>query len=282
MTSNSSALPLSISFYTFLIFSIVQLVFSVVANSNALMEDSIAMLIDSVGYGWNYWDEKRGKKDGFAPVFSLITLTILTIYALIISIYSLLTLPATTPDVNTTMMMSFAGSNLAIDFVNLLFYLVDANKIERKCCGSKGGLRYEDDLAEGNEDEGDNSIESTSNLSYVGIFPGSERVKDVNTFSALIHVFADTLRSIAVFVSALISAAANVRGDVCDNSAGIVVGVTIGATCAVLYKEVRDARSRQKDGRCILPGGDVIEDGEFFEDYWKNEEEPQVDRKSVV
>ena len=35
------------------------------------------------------------------------------------------------------------------------------------------------------------------------------------------------------------------------------------------------ARSRQKDGRRILPGGDVIEDGEFFEDYWKNEEEPQ-------
>ena len=113
------------------------------------------------------------------PIIQLITLTILTIYALIISIYSLLTLPATTPNINTTTMMSFAAANLAIDFVNLLFYLVDANKIERKCCCSKRGLRHEDGLAR-DEEEGDNSIESTSNLSYVGNFPGSDRVKVSN------------------------------------------------------------------------------------------------------
>jgi Co/Zn/Cd efflux system component len=69
--------------------------------------------------------------------------------------------------------------------------------------------------------------------------PGDK--KNLNMMSAFTHVLGDTLRTISVFLAALVSTLTGIDGDICDAWAAIIVAVTIVALSAHIMLEIRKA-----------------------------------------
>jgi Co/Zn/Cd efflux system component len=62
--------------------------------------------------------------------------------------------------------------------------------------------------------------------------------KNVNMISAFIHVGCDTLRTLSVFVAAIISSSTGISGTLCDSWAAIIVTLTIFMMIVPLVREI--------------------------------------------
>lgn len=58
---------------------------------------------------------------------------------------------------------------------------------------------------------------------------------DLNMMSAFTHIVGDTLRTVAIFLAALVSSVTRIDGDVCDAWAALVVSVSVLALCGSLF-----------------------------------------------
>jgi cation diffusion facilitator family transporter len=83
------------------------------------------------------------------------------------------------------------------------------------------------------------SAESSGSKNAASAGPGDK--KNLNMMSAFTHVLGDTLRTISVFLAALVSTLTGIDGDICDAWAAIIVAVTIVALCAHIMLEIRKA-----------------------------------------
>jgi len=213
---------LVVAMFSFSTFAIAEMVAASVAHSESLLGDAATMIVDGLSYGLNLWAEKAklGKSrrhqliiDIIVPLISTAFLVAITIYVLIDAIDRVKNPDESGAQVNVTIMWAFATVNLVLDFGNIAMFFMEKDEdgkwhLNCKCCCSK---------ADGEESE-------SSNL---------------NMLSALAHVAADTLRSIAVMVAGIyaeISAADD--SEQADAIGAIVVSVAIAGSVVPICWEV--------------------------------------------
>jgi Co/Zn/Cd efflux system component len=136
---------LNVAFWTFLGFLLLEAVFALIANSQAMLEDAEAMSVDALTYLFNLWAERikhrpynekemqmpaavreykrellRLYLEVIPPFISVTTLVIVTVYAMKGALVTL-RLPDDVPeeDVDVNIMMWFSGANLLLDIVNV-------------------------------------------------------------------------------------------------------------------------------------------------------------------
>jgi len=175
-----------------------------------------------------------------APSCSVFTMLIATAYIFYTAYSTLDTLlfhvdpnAPTTDDTNIRYMLVFSSLNLLLDFGNIAAFAK-----ERHGCGYKiNNYEYSDiEDIESNfrkepvsDDERDKPLSSTLSKIYNSSLKDDEdeNKTNMNMCSAYTHVFADTLRSIAILGAALIAYITDIPGDVADAVAAIVVSCII-------------------------------------------------------
>ena len=295
------------AFVTFFVFTIGQTVASFIANSEAMLGDSAAMLVDSFTYAFNLYAErrkvtstrkKRLQLELIPPLISVVSLVGVTAYILSAALTELLDDDDDdSDDPNASIMAIFSSLNLLLDIFNIACFakarhflgfavsdtstsldhmydhhyrhanediesprssvhskqyilkselfpqdLIHVTSIK----GDSSSQKYQY-IAQEDDDETNNDIEflppkrNLSNASEDGshihaalpdddeLYIGTEEDSaNLNMCSAYTHVFADTCRSIAVMVAAVIASARNdVESEDADAIAAIVVSVFI-------------------------------------------------------
>lgn len=81
---------------------------------------------------------------------------------------------------------------------------------------------------------------------------------NLNMLSALTHVGSDTMRTLSVFIAAVIASSTGYSGNLCDAWAAVVVSITIFGAVIPLCAEIYKAATHPLDdmGREIMPIGD--------------------------
>jgi len=239
------------AFASFLIFSIVQLLFGLRANSQAMVGDSITMILDAftyLGNGLAEFSKAKGKANTqtqtptttpsrssktllylecVGPSFSVITLIAVTIYILNEALGTLAAEKAARADgvvlddeTDVKIMLLFASLNLGIDVVNVFVFKRNKDSESADSAAAEGDTVNFEESANNDEDETNGT--------------GTPATTNMNMCSAYTHIFADTLRSIAVLVAALVSMITGASGEYCDAIAAIIVSVIIGCSAVPL------------------------------------------------
>lgn len=294
---------LCIAFVSFQTFAMVQLGASIIAGSQAMLGDSIAMMVDALAYLFNLIAER--KKEEYAsklkqqnklspnmtsftrskmvlkyrqytyklellpPLFSVFILIVLTTFVLKEAIHTLIldrqrdvTLQSD-PDVNLMVMFSFF--NLLLDILNVGCFASASHALGYKTEMGETKETYRRIEREDNDfdNDFDNGVDN-----YADYDDNSEKIdtdKDkqsgnelfdatrtsgelhdcddpfnggknddstnLNMCSAYTHVFADTLRSVAVILASLLAKFTNaITSEVADAAAAVVVSLLIFVT----------------------------------------------------
>lgn len=201
------------------------------------MGDAAAMTVDVFTYLTNMYAERMKAKHGVLDAsmhfilevlvsgFSVLALIGVTIYILVDAITIIVDNGQHSGggDVNIAFLYAFAVTNFAIDVVStLMFYL-----------RGKDALRHSHmPIPIVNDDTAEDTLSITEER------PRTLFSANLNMISALTHVGSDTLRTIAVFVAALIATFADVSGNICDAWAAIVVSITIFIAVIPLCNEI--------------------------------------------
>lgn len=188
-------------------FAIAEIIFALAGNSLSLLGDACCMLVDTLTYGMNIIAERmKGKGvsrktrlqlEFFIPVVSVLGLLATSTYILVEAIKVVQDGDVVEDDTNDVTMLIFACVNMLIDFVSVFIFV-----------RIKGFLGFETVEKETEDNE----------------------ITDANTnmCSAYTHVLADTLRSIAVIVTASVSMSIeSVNGTISDAWAAIGVSIII-------------------------------------------------------
>ena len=273
--SNTNLYALFFAFLTFMSFSVLQLFYSIKANSEAMLGDSLTMILDAITYGGNglaEWSKGKQHKraedecdtgqnaanksptanggktedvssssssssssshrsktllylECIGPSFSVMTLIGVTVYIFVSAFKTIREFHSgvlVEDDTNVEIMLLFSSINLIIDIVNIYQFVRskknssnDAVEVDFDAVGASSGDGGNDD-ANGHDEH---SKTSESNM---------------NMCSAYTHVFADTLRSIAVLVAALIAEISGANGSYCDAVAAIIVSLIVGVSAVPL------------------------------------------------
>lgn len=253
---------LNVAFWTFLGFLLLEAVFALIANSQAMLEDAEAMSVDALTYLFNLcaerikhrpYNEKEMKLPAavreykrelmrlylelIPPLISVTTLVIVTAYAIKDALMTL-RLPDSVPeeDVDVNIMMWFSGANLLLDVVNVTCFArahqaFGLTTVRREVAPTRYSVRGGDRIIHPEtqhlivDDAGGEGEESDGE----GLGMGEQMLVNLNMCSAWTHICADTMRSTAVLVAAIISQIwpELVSGELADAMATIVVSVII-------------------------------------------------------
>lgn len=274
----TNATLLLTAFISFLIFTIVQSIAAYLANSQAMLGDSAAMAVDAFTYGFNLvaerWKNQENEKHGMElksrfsleketqveakrrhehererdraqretnvilemvpPLISVLTLILVTLWILKTAVDTLLCDVPLSQLPNLTVMLTFSTINLLLDILNVVCF-AKANHAF--------GYNYKyNTLQEDGEEEtigkeraihhGDMSSISTSE---------HDKEANLNMCSAYTHVFADTVRSIAVLIAAVLAQSMDsIRPEEADAVAAIVVSGIILLALIPLSLGIKD------------------------------------------
>ena len=131
-------------------------------------------------------------------------------------------------DVNVDFLYGFASANFVVDIISsFLFYVRRKDVFLLSKSNSSKNI---------SENDAEISLGSELNDPISGMMAPSE--KNLNMISAFTHVGADTLRTCAVFIAAVVSDATSTSGSLCDAWAAIVVSITIVFCVMPLGKEI--------------------------------------------
>jgi len=253
---------LGIAFYSFLGFTLLQTSFAVHAKSSAMIADSEAMFIDAGTYLCNLLAEKLKNRplsveekrlsplllhhkrklqrlylELFPPAISVCTLLYVTFTTLESSTETLFdcgpsVIGADNPP-NVKIMMLFSLLNLVVDVANVYLFA----KVEHTVLTIEVEQTEESPLIELVEEK--DAKGSVASLTMEPSFDDddiSEVKLNLNMFSAWTHVFADTMRSIAVLLAGGISYFTNIISpEVADASAALIVSLIIFLSCLPLF-----------------------------------------------
>ncbi|GBG34835.1 Hypothetical Protein FCC1311_110572 [Hondaea fermentalgiana] len=193
-------------------FAIAQMIFAIAGNSLSLIGDSSCMIVDAVTYGLNMIAERlkvrgvtertRLRLELFIPFVSMCGLIATSIYIIDDASATISAGPLADDSTDDIIMIIFSSINLGIDVVSMFFFVR-----ARGCCG----FRTVDEVTP--PDAEPSSIRNRSNM---------------NMCSAYTHVTADTMRSSAVVVAAIVSIKGeNVHAGIADAWAAVAVSIII-------------------------------------------------------
>ena len=252
-----------VSAITFTLFVSAEIVGAFAANSLSLLGDAAAMSVDVFTvsivinislliniykrcvclsqYFCNLYAEhvkdKRGKLDEstrmmlevYIPTFSVCALIGVSVYITWEAITVILD-PPEEDDVNVYIMFGFAVANMLIDLLSVFLFCVRGSKVLYQ----KNVHTFSTDATAPRHIEFLKAHEER--MQSIGM--SKESGLNLNMMSALIHVSGDTLRTFAIFFSALISSTSNISGDVADAWAAVIVTITIFGIVIPLIKEI--------------------------------------------
>jgi len=253
---------LGVAFFSFLGFTILQTGFAITAKSQAMLADSEAMFVDAGTYLFNMVAE-RLKHRAFSekelamtpeerqftrrlhrlylelipPFISVTTLLAVTVTTLLDSISTLLsTTPhSTDDDPDLAIMLLFSSLNLILDMVNVTCFarvdqavLTPLNFKELENHHEVSPLLVQDQAETESET---NTIPESDEVSE------DSSLINLNMCSAWTHVFADTLRSVAVLIAAGIASVSDIISpEAADSIAAVIVSFIILLSCLPLTK----------------------------------------------
>lgn len=234
----SNVALLNIAFVSFLGFTILQTFAAVLARSEAMMGDSASMGVDAMTYAFNLYAEKRkdtaDKKtklllELIPPAISVVVLLVVTFFlfrkAIITLAMGVPENPADEP--NVAIMFIFSSSNLLLDGLNIFCFARAKHATGYNTGVEDANLDPQSSITESEEGQrlkGDLNNDSSS----FGAKMEDEEETNLNMCSAYTHVFADTLRSIAVIIASSIAETVDsIDPEEADATAAIVVSVII-------------------------------------------------------
>jgi len=237
----SNQFLLSVAAFSFLAFVIAEVIGALAGNSLSLLGDAAAMSVDVFTYFCNMYSEHVKSKQGtldintrlmievFIPSFSVIALLAVTVYITVDAVDVVLN-PPEDDNVNVYFMYGFAGGNALVDVICFwLFFLRRKDVLNQPGRGVFGDNDNTEWLLSPND------IDRKIDM----MLP--PKSTNLNMASALTHVSGDTMRTMSVFVAAVIATTTNVDGTVCDAWAAIFVTVTIVFLVIPLIREIIQA-----------------------------------------
>jgi len=147
-----------------------------------------------------------------------------------------------TDDTDVEIMLLFSSINLLIDVINMYIFVKDRRSGAESTSASGSGTDGEVDFDSSGDSNSDNNSDSDSRML-------SAKGDNMNMCSAYTHVFADTLRSIAVLVAASIAEITGANGEYCDAVAAIVVSAIIGVSSFPLIVGLYVGRENENEER---------------------------------
>jgi len=208
-------------------FATAQMTAAVVANSLSMVSDSASMIVDSLTYAVNIYAERQRVKSGkdsaraevYASIFSVLALIVVTIVMFFDAADRLCCSEASDESVDGSYVLGFASGNLVIDIAMSLHVCWQQRKAR---------------IAEKVRD-------------------GTMAQQEINLTSAVVHVLADTLRTITGMVAGAIELGPDSDPRKVDAVASIVICVLIvfGASF-VLRAAVNQLRALRYSDRVVL------------------------------
>jgi Co/Zn/Cd efflux system component len=199
-----------------------------------------------------------------APCFAVVTLFVITGFIASKAI-SVLLHPPEEDSVDPEIMYTFAGLNFIVDIICMVGFAVRGKEVFFEARGIPQLSLDTSVHSEGSDDFGhlDDDLElepihspaKTASLGsllysyYCCPCSSSSRFsiadeKNLNMLSAFTHIGGDTLRTISVFLAALISTLFGINSDICDAWAAILVSVTIVLIMIPLIQDIVGEISR--------------------------------------
>lgn len=263
---------LAVTTILFVAFVIAEIIGALAGNSLALLGDASAMSVDIFSYICCWYGEHIKAKNGgildessrmlvevYIPTLSLCALLGVSGYVCYDAVTILLNPNEVTDEVSVVFLYAFSGANMVVDMISMMLFYFQRHAVFVK--GKKGSIKHsisspgseaiESLLLTDNEMNGDVEQNTLANagVSYSAppMCKQDEEIDrthsqdhdhvDINMASALTHVGGDSMRTLAVFVSAVITSC-GVNGTLCDAWATIAVTVSIAAMVIPLVKEI--------------------------------------------
>jgi cation diffusion facilitator family transporter len=273
--SNQVLLELSVTL--FLVFALAEVIGAVMSGSLSLLGDAVSMCVDVVSYICGVYVEWYKNNHGrftkwsrltieiIIPLVSLLSLIGITIYITSDAVMVLIK-PPKVDDVDVVYLYTYSAANLLIDLVvSGLFYFrgteVFQEPVSVPVLSLDTAINFEDpddefghldDIlefpkrpelpAEGHDSKSLAVLGKLFFNSNHNPAPANSSNKaNLNMISAFTHILGDTLRTISMFVAALVSTLSGIDGDICDAAAAIVVAVSILAICGPIIIDIKNA-----------------------------------------
>uniref|UniRef100_A0A7S1Y4J4 Cation efflux protein transmembrane domain-containing protein n=1 Tax=Grammatophora oceanica TaxID=210454 RepID=A0A7S1Y4J4_9STRA len=229
----SNVAVLGVAFYSFLAFTIVQTVFAIIAQSQAMMTDCAAMYVDTGTYLVNMiaerWKTKIDSDDTalslsdsqmrrqqmkrllaelIPPVISVLTLLWVTLSTLreslgVLCVFRHETFAPSGDQPDLTIMLVFSALNLVLDVINVGCFARTENAVltppsfQPRDAARESTFLLSEDVTKADTTEASTVLQDEASLDDVDTSDFN-----LNMCSAWTHVFADTLRSVAVLLAA--------------------------------------------------------------------------------
>ena len=166
----------------------------------------------------------------YIPTFSVTALIGVSIYVTWEAI-AVIVDPPHDDDVNVYIMYGFAIGNMLIDLLSMFLFWVRGSKVLFQ--KSVKTFSTADDAPKHLEFLKSEQAREERLKSL-----GKESHMNLNMMSAFTHVSGDTLRTVAIFFSALVATLTDYSGALCDAWAAVIVTVTIFGIVGPLIKEI--------------------------------------------
>lgn len=256
MMSNTRIL--SIFFVSFSLFVVAEVIGALVSNSLSLLGDAAAMSIDVFTYVCNLYAEYIKSKMGHIPkrvqlilevgipTFSLTALIGVTTYVTWSAVLVVQN-PDDKDNVNVFFLYGFASANFIVDVICTVVMTVGGtNALYETCLDSNHNedKNYENLSMNGTDEKQDDLIPRNEDSRVLNSAVTNNRKTNLNMISAFTHVGGDTLRTVSVFIAALVSTIGGFSGEICDAWAAIVVAISILAVIIPLVFEISSAYNR--------------------------------------
>lgn len=166
----------------------------------------------------------------YVPLFSIICLFGVTAYITNEAVQEI-RFPQNAGSVNVLFLYGYATLNLIIDIGSAYMFLRKGRSFAH--------------IPHSEEDN--NNFERIKSEETV---TAPKKVININMLAAFSHLGADSMRTMSVFVAAIVTSASNIDSDLCDAWAAVVVSITIVfAIIPLLYEIIKSAIKLRREGQ---------------------------------
>jgi Co/Zn/Cd efflux system component len=244
----TNLLVLKVTCASFLIFVLGEIAGAIIGKSWSLLGDAAAMSVDVMTYFTNMLAERIKAREGvvslptkmilevYVPSFSVCALLGVTAYVTVGAVHDLLYTPED-DDVNIYIMYGFAVANAVVDVVSVYMFWLIGKNVFKQDKFALANVADADDVDDVEVENGAVAMSDTASPKTQVV--GKE--KNLNMISAFTHVGGDSLRTISIFVAAVIASLKAGAPYKCDAWAAIVVTVTIVFMVMPLIREIYKA-----------------------------------------
>lgn len=167
----------------------------------------------------------------YVPMFSIICLFGVTIYITQEAVQEI-RFPQNQDSINVFYLYGYATLNLIIDIGSAYMFLRKGRSFAH---------------TPHSEEEDNNNFERIKSEETV---TAPKKVININMLAAFSHLGADSMRTMSVFIAAIVTSASNIDSDLCDAWAAVVVSISIVfAVIPLLYEIIKSAIKLRREGQ---------------------------------